>query len=268
MTDHSALRYEVTIRSYGALSTTFRKKAGWIEKPPVQQAPPHAKTLPTFQPRELDDPSLSIDPPSPPAPTTTAPTVLPPRDEEGEFASNRRRNWARLIARTWLVDPEICSSCGERMRVVAAISSPAQDDVIERILKSRGDWDPPWMRPRKIRGPPPPIPGTPTSEKRSGHSPEEDWPEEIDPPHPEFDLDPTFEDGRDGWRWTEDAGGSHAPAKFAASPRASPPWSGETLRLLRSVPLEILIRAPTRSPPGATGLQTAFFQVQEGTSDG
>ncbi len=195
---HIALRYEVTIRSYGALSTTFRKKAGWIEKPPVQQAPPHAKTLPTFQPRELDDPSLSIDPPSPPAPTTTAPTVLPPRDEEGEFASNRRRNWARLIARTWLVDPEICSSCGERMRVVAAISSPAQDDVIERILKSRGDWDPPWMRPRKIRGPPPPIPGTPTSEKRSGHSPEEDWPEEIDPPHPEFDLDPPFEDGRDG----------------------------------------------------------------------
>lgn len=84
------------------------------------------------------------------------------------------------------------------MRVVAAISSPAQDDVIERILKSRGDWDPPWMRPRKIRGPPPPIPGTPGSEQRGRHSPEEDWPEGIDPPHPEFDPDPPFEDGRNG----------------------------------------------------------------------
>jgi hypothetical protein len=84
------------------------------------------------------------------------------------------------------------------MRVVAAISSPAQDDIIKKILKSRGEWDPPWMRPRKIRGPPPPIPGTPTSEKRSGHSPQEDWPEGIDPPHPEFDLDPLLEDRRNG----------------------------------------------------------------------
>jgi len=185
---HIALRYEVTIRSYGALSTTFRKKAGWIEKPPVHQPPPRS---------EPPSPSPS-DPPSPPTPTTTTPTPLPTRDEEGGFVRNRRRNWARLIARTWLSDPKLCSSCGERMRVVAAISSPAQDDVIERILKSRGDWDPPWMRPGKIRGPPPPIPRTPTSEKRSGHSPEEDWPEGIDPPHPEFDPDPPFEDGRNG----------------------------------------------------------------------
>ena len=34
-------------------------------------------------------------------------------------------------------------------------ASPAQDDVIERILKSIGKWNPPWLRERKIRGPPP-----------------------------------------------------------------------------------------------------------------
>ncbi len=40
------------------------------------------------------------------------------------------------------------------MRVIYAISSPAQDDVIEKILKSVGKWDPPWQRAGKIRGPP------------------------------------------------------------------------------------------------------------------
>ena len=34
------------------------------------------------------------------------------------------------------------------MRVLSAISSPAQDDVIEKILKARGEWDPPWLRQR------------------------------------------------------------------------------------------------------------------------
>jgi hypothetical protein len=56
--------------------------------------------------------------------------------------------------KTWLEDPEICPKCGKRMRVISAISSPEQDDVIEKILKSIGKWDPPWKRERKIRGPP------------------------------------------------------------------------------------------------------------------
>jgi len=38
--------------------------------------------------------------------------------------------------------------------VVSALTSPHQDDVIERILKSRGAWDPPWKRERRARGPP------------------------------------------------------------------------------------------------------------------
>ena len=40
------------------------------------------------------------------------------------------------------------------MKILAAISSPAQDDVIERILRARGEWDPPWLRSHPARGPP------------------------------------------------------------------------------------------------------------------
>jgi hypothetical protein len=40
------------------------------------------------------------------------------------------------------------------MVVLAAISSPAQDEVIEKILKHLNRWDPPWLRRRPARGPP------------------------------------------------------------------------------------------------------------------
>ncbi len=138
-------------------------------------------------------PSVPIDLPSPPPPLTAAPTLVPPRVEKEECARKRRRDRARLLSKSWLSDPERCPSYGERMRVVAAISSPGQDDVIEKILKSRGQWDPPWKRARKIRGPPPAVPGTPSSETRSSLSPREDWPEGVDPPHPDDDLDPPRE---------------------------------------------------------------------------
>ena len=36
---HVPLRYEITIRCYGALSTTFRKRVGWVESPPVNEPP-------------------------------------------------------------------------------------------------------------------------------------------------------------------------------------------------------------------------------------
>jgi len=66
----------------------------------------------------------------------------------------RRKSWARLIARTFHDDPELCPKCGQRMKLVAAISSPAQDDVIEKILRHIGVWDPPWKTERKARAPP------------------------------------------------------------------------------------------------------------------
>jgi hypothetical protein len=93
------------------------------------------------------------------------------------------------------------------MEVLAAISSPAQDGVIEKILRSRGDpgrcasaaargtRDPPWKRPRKVRGPPP---STPKSRDPEHDHPPDDWPEGVDPPHPESDIDPPIEDGWEG----------------------------------------------------------------------
>ncbi len=117
---HISLRWEVTIRTYGALSTTKRKNFGWIEE----------KT------------------------EASAPDVLTVEEEDSNFVKVRRRNWARLIAKVWLSDPEACPECGGHMRVLAAISSPAQDDVIERILRCRNQWQPPWERQRLPRGPP------------------------------------------------------------------------------------------------------------------
>jgi hypothetical protein len=60
-----------------------------------------------------------------------------------------------MIHKTWLCDPELCAGCGQRMKVIAAVSSPAQDAVIEKILRARGEWNPPWLRKRKARAPPP-----------------------------------------------------------------------------------------------------------------
>jgi len=37
---------------------------------------------------------------------------------------------------------------------VSTIRSPAQDDVSEKILCARSEWDPPWTRERRARGPP------------------------------------------------------------------------------------------------------------------
>jgi hypothetical protein len=132
---HVFLRWEVSIRTYGAISTTIRKRFGWIKTD---------------------------------APSTPQVTVVEP---EGEFLKVRRRSWARLIARTWLEDPSLCPSCGKEMKVLAAITSPAQDDVIEKILRARKEWDPPWLKARSARGPP----ETPGLKPAT----EADW---IDPP--------------------------------------------------------------------------------------
>ena len=83
------------------------------------------------------------------------PDCPPHPEEESPFVRLRRKNWARLIARTYLEDPALCPSCGQEMRIVAALTSPHQDQVIEKILRCRGEWDPPWRRTRKARGPPP-----------------------------------------------------------------------------------------------------------------
>jgi len=182
---HVLLRYEVTIRSYGALSTTFRKRVGWVASPPVNEPPLEA---------------LAPVPAAPPVAGAEGKRILPPRahpnaasDDESDFTKKRRRDWGRLIAKVYLDDPQLCASCGERMKIVAAITSPAQDDVIERVLRHMKLWDPPWKRERRARGPPS---GDHTSEKS---------PEEAPSPTDPIDPERGFEDYAVDPPWREDS---------------------------------------------------------------
>jgi hypothetical protein len=163
------LRYQVTIRTYGAISTTFRHRLGWVANPPVNEPPRQALTSP---PAAAESPG--------PCPT------IPDRElgreakseEESDFAAKRRSHWARLIAKTYLTDPERCHSCGEPMKIVAALVSPHQDEAIEKILRHLNRWDPPWKRERKARGPPPGHRGPISSPQDEDRSPAGS----IDPP--------------------------------------------------------------------------------------
>jgi hypothetical protein len=41
------------------------------------------------------------------------------------------------------VDPSLCASCGQPMKIIAALTPPHQEDEIERILRHLHLWDPP-----------------------------------------------------------------------------------------------------------------------------
>ena len=181
---HVLLRYQVAKRSYGALSTTFRKRVGWIEAPPVKEPPPKAFT--PFSPSPAVVGGRGGTAPAP------EPKRLVASEEESEFTRDRRRNWAKLIAKVFLCDPELCPSCGERMKIVAAISSPQQDEVIEKILRHLKLWAPPWKRERKARGPPPRRAGADTPEEREEPSPAEP----IDPERgtDDYAVDPPWQE--------------------------------------------------------------------------
>jgi hypothetical protein len=134
---HVLLRYQVTSRRYGAASTAMVKRFGKGGGGPAGAG--------AGQGQEKGAPA--------------APAAVPAIDEEeGGFVRVRRRNWARLIAKVYLDDPEVCPRCGGHMKVLAAIASPAQDGVIEKILRARNEWDPPWARKRPARGPPAGVP--------------------------------------------------------------------------------------------------------------
>ena len=129
---HVALRFECRIHSFGAISTTIRKALGWIQKADTSSEE-----------------------------KSQAPPVVIAESNQSEFVRLRKKSWARLIAKTWLENPALCKSCGKEMKIISAITSPHQDDVIETILKARGQWDPPWKRVRRARGPPTPQPTDP-----------------------------------------------------------------------------------------------------------
>ena|SRR6266545_1681493 len=97
-----AVPYEVTIRSCGAATTTFRRKARVDPAPSGETASPAGKS---HLLRRYTGKWGERSPPLPFPDTSRiqAPHVPPTRDEtEDEFTRKRRRNWARLIARTWL----------------------------------------------------------------------------------------------------------------------------------------------------------------------
>jgi hypothetical protein len=151
---HVLLKYEVTLRSYGAVSTTLRRRAGWLQRPPVD-APPRlavaiAPDSPGVDPESIPSPPSAATPAAPPAAPLPLPANAP---EDSEFLRRRKRGWAKLIAKTWKDDPGICKGCGQPMKIIAAIG-PEQEAVIERILRHLHRWDPPWSRLRKARGPP------------------------------------------------------------------------------------------------------------------
>ncbi len=74
-----------------------------------------------------------------PAPPLSGPQV------SAEPPGRASQSWAMLIKRVYEVDPLACPKCGAAMKVVAFIEPP-QADVIERILRHCGLWNPPPPR--------------------------------------------------------------------------------------------------------------------------
>jgi len=179
------------VRTYGSLSTTFRKKVGWIDNPPVKEPPPQSVAQLGSPARAEAAAEVSTSLPGDPKVHTGAATLPATKAGAGNFfALDSQRSPNRhlrrlatepgekpgLIAKVWLEDPSLCRSCGKPMPIVAAITSPGRDDVIEKILRHLQIWDPPWQRERapRARAPPPP------SEFDDAPPPSE--PELIDPP--------------------------------------------------------------------------------------
>ncbi len=45
-----------------------------------------------------------------------------------------RQSWARLLQRVFEVDPLLCPTCGERMKIVGFVTQPV---VVDKILRHR-----------------------------------------------------------------------------------------------------------------------------------
>jgi hypothetical protein len=77
------------------------------------------------------------------------------------------------------------------MKIIAAITSPAQDDVIEKALRHLKIWAPPWKRERKARGPPS---GDHGGEKPSGGDPSPAEPIDPERSFQDYAVEPPWED--------------------------------------------------------------------------
>ena len=105
--------------------------------------------------------------------------VIVAEDEESGFVKLRKRSWARLIAKVYMENPALCSSCGKEMLIISALTSLHHDDVIEKILWARREWDPPWKKTRPARGPPTHGKSIATTDEYSQVSPDDDELEEA-----------------------------------------------------------------------------------------
>ena len=153
---HIALRYECRIHSYGAISSTWRRRgvlrgagdAGGESDAARGQAAPGA------QGEGGEEQVVGEAEQAEQRAAGRREVVALEADEQSAFVRLRRRSWGRLIAKVWLDDPSLCRCCGKPMKILAAFSSPRDDAVIEKILRCRGEFDPPWRRERRARGPP------------------------------------------------------------------------------------------------------------------
>ena len=84
-------------------------------------------------------------------------------------------------------DPSLCSSCRKPMRIIAALTSPHQDEAIEKILRHRQQWHPPWEIERKARGAPTPTSASTTETSAERRSDQEDY-SQIPPGDDSWDI--------------------------------------------------------------------------------
>ena len=59
-------------------------------------------------------------------------------DSGAEFASARRRSWARLIKKVYEADPLLCPRCSGPLKIISLIGD---GPVIEKILRHLKLWD-------------------------------------------------------------------------------------------------------------------------------
>ena len=64
--------------------------------------------------------------------------------KNAEFRKQARRRWAQLIKKVYEIDPLICEKCGGKMEIISFIT---EADVIRKILKHIGQYDPPERAP-------------------------------------------------------------------------------------------------------------------------
>ena len=135
---HIQHRYECRLHTYGALSTSIRKRFGWVGRRPTIILAGEGRRVPGARSRRsrtaASDATRGSDAASDGAhsPTATNPglsdptphratsAVVPthstrdrnrdshPDDEPDPFTQARKRRWAELIRHVWLDDPEIC----------------------------------------------------------------------------------------------------------------------------------------------------------------